>query len=313
MNGTPVVSPKHTERVREAIVALDYHPDGIARSLRTGRTHVIGVVIPDITNPFFADVVRGMEDAAASQNYSVIVCNTNEDAAQEALQLKGMQSRRADGLIISCSKPTSRYDSVLRRGIPVVFLDQLPNETDAPFIKTDNFGGAYAATQHLIELGHQRIALLSRSLELRAQLERVDGYRKAMQLANLPIRDEYFRTGGVGEEDGYAFGLSLLRLERRPTAVFSCNNKMLAGLLRAMGELALVCPDDMSVVGFDDHIWMRCYRPPITTVWQRSYEVGHSAMTVLLQQIAQGSTPVSSKVILPCELIVRSSSSFPPS
>jgi LacI family transcriptional regulator len=288
------------------MIALDYHPDAVARSLRTGKTQVVGVVVPDITNPFFSDVVRGIEDAAA-QNYSVIVSNTNEDPLQEQRQLSALLARRADGLLISCSRYTGNYDLVLRRQLPVVFLERLPHGVDAPVVATDNRGGAYAATRHLIELGHERIAVLARSVDLWAHAERVEGYRNAMQEAGLPVPAEYFRVGGAGEVDGYAFGMQLLRLNLPPTAVFCGNNKMLAGLLRALGESGVLCPAQMSVVGFDDNIWLRAYRPPITTVSQRSHEVGHLAMTMLLSRIAETTDHAARNVTLPCELIVRSS------
>ena len=311
MNGIPIVSPKRTQRVQEAMAALDYHPDAVARSLRTGKTQFVGLVIPDITNPFFADVVRGAEDAALLQHYSVIVCNTNEDPLQEQRHLTGLLSRRADGLLISCARHTGGYDSVLRRHLPIVFLEHLPHEIDIPLVTTDNCAGAYAATQHLIDLGHKRIAILARNPELLAHAERVEGFRRAMQQAGLPVRDEYFRVGGTGEAAGYALGLDLLRLTQRPTAIFSANNKMLAGVLRAMSELDVLCPDEMSVVGFDDNIWLRAYRPAITTVSQQSYDVGHLAMTTLLAGIAEAPVESARTVMLPCKLIVRSSTAEP--
>jgi LacI family transcriptional regulator len=310
INDTPIVSPKRGQRVRQAIEALDYHPDAMARGLRTGKTLFAGVVIPDITNPFFSDLVRGAEDAALRQQYSVIVCDTNEDPLQEQRHLTGLLSRRADGLLISCSKHTGSYDIVLRRHLPVVFLEHLPNHISMPLVATGNCAGAAAATQHLIDLGHHRIAILARNPELLAHAERIEGFRRAMQQGGLPVRDEYFRIGGAGETDGYVFGLEMLRLKRPPTAVFSANNKMLAGLLRAMNELDVLCPRQMSVVGFDDHIWLRAYRPPITTVSQQSYNVGHLAMDMLLTRLAE--KPLDSdQVTLPCELIVRSSTAPP--
>jgi LacI family transcriptional regulator len=310
LNNVPVVSAKCVQRVREAMETLEYRPDAVARSLRTGKSYVIGVVIPDITNPFFADVIRGIEEAAAEQRYSVIVCNTNEDSTQEQRQLEGLQSRRADGLIITCSRHTSNYDDVVRRRMPVVFVDQTPHEVDAALVASDHFGGAVAATDHLIQLGHQRIAVLARDLSLLAQRDRVDGYRHTMQRAGLPIREEYFRVGGDNEEDGYRFGRQLLELGEPPTAVFSCNNKMLAGLLRAMGECGVSCPEQISVVGFDDHIWMRAYHPPLSTVAQRTYDIGRIATNALLDQISEPSTTART-VTMVCDLIVRSSTGKP--
>lgn len=310
MNDVPVVSPTRAQRVRDAMLALDYQPDAVARSLRTGKTQFAGVLIPDITNPFFSGVVRGAEDAAEQLHYSVIVCNTNEDPLQEQRHLTGLLTRRTDGLIIACSKHTASYESVLRRNLPVVFLEHLPHELDMPLVAIDNSAGAYAATQHLVDLGHRRIAILARDLELLSHAERVEGYRRAMQQAGLAVRDEYFRIGGAGEADGYASGLELLRLEQPPTAIFSANNKMLAGLMRAMCDLDVDCPRQVSVVGFDDHIWLGAYRPPITTVSQQSYEVGRLAMTMLLDGL-MGTAVSIRNIMLPCELIVRSSTGPP--
>jgi LacI family transcriptional regulator len=308
INGTVPVSEARTKRVRDAMEALDYHADAAARSLRTGRTQVIGVMVPDIVNPYFPELIRGIEDIAAEQNYSVVVCNTNEDPVQEERQMNGLLSRRVDGFLISCTKRTAAYDRILRRDLPVVFLDQLPHEVNAPLIYTDTAAASCTATRHLIDLGHQRIAILARDLSILDHADRVEGYRRAMQQAGLPVRAEYFRVGGSGEEDGYRFGLELLNCNPLPTAVLCCNNKMLAGFLRALGNQGVRCPDQISVVGFDDHIWVRAYQPPITVVTQKSYELGQLAMRTLYSCI-QGTwvKEEGNALLLPSELIVRSS------
>lgn len=310
INGAPVVSPARAERVRSAMRALDYRPDAVARSLKTGRTQVIGVVVPDLTNPFFPEQIRGIEEAATAQRYSVIVCNTNENPAQEQRQLDGLLSRRVDGVLISCSRRTSAYDAVFRQELPVVFLDQVPHETTAALVAADSFLGGLSATRHLIELGHLRIAVLARSLGLLAHADRVEGYRRAMQEAGLPVREEYYRVGGLDERDGYRFGMELLDLPQPPTAVFCCNNKMLAGFLMAVAERNVACPEQISVVGFDDHIWIQAYRPAITTVTQRSYDIGHLAMAKMFECL-NGQRQQSERILLPCDLVVRKSTAPP--
>src|SRR6185437_268213 len=155
VNGTSVVSPKRAERVRKAMEALDYHADQIARSLKTGRTQTVGIILPDVTNPFYPEVIVGAEEVARAAQYSVILCNANEDLDQEQQQLNTLFSHRVDGVLIACSDPAISFDRLMRRRFPIVCFDRIPLGFRGDTVSTDNFTGAYEATNHLIQLGHK--------------------------------------------------------------------------------------------------------------------------------------------------------------
>ena len=236
VNETSVVSLKRAERVRKAIEALDYHADQIARSLKTGRTQTVGIILPDVTNPFYPEVIIGAEEVARASQYSVILCNTNEDPAQEQQQLNTLFSHRVDGVLIACSDPAISFDRLMRRRFPIVCFDRIPFGFRGDTVSTDNFQGAYEATTFLIQLGHKRIAMLAGRPELSTHLARLEGHRKAMLAARLPVLDEQFFTGGMQARAGYDFGRHLFDLPDPPTAVFCTNNKLLLGFVTAMRE-----------------------------------------------------------------------------
>ncbi len=311
INGTAVVSPSRSERVKKAMEALDYHADQIARSLKTGKTRVVGMVIPDVTNSFYPEVIMGAEEVAGLARYSVILCNANEDPAQEQRQLGTLFSHRVDGVLIACSDPEIAVDRLLRRRFPIVCFDRVPAGFRGDVAATDNVAGGYQATRHLIELGHKRIAILAGRTQLSTHSGRLEGFRKAMQEAGLPMRQEYCRIGGLQSEYGYDFGNSLLQLSEPPTGVFCSNNKMLLGFMRALAEAGIRCPEQISIVGFDDFTWMQNFHPALTTVAQPARELGRQAMHLLLSRIESGSDnhPAAEcrHVVLPPELRIRAS------
>jgi len=318
-NATAFVSAELTGRIRDAMEALDYHPDRVARSLRTGKTHTIGMVVPDVTNPFFPEVIRGVEEAAQQAGYSIVLVNSNEDPEQERRGLQTLISMRVDGALIACcDNTTATYDLVSRRHVPAVFLDRVPPTGSAIRISTDNFKAGWVGTKHLIELGHKRIAIVAGRIELSPHAHRVEGFRKAMQEAGLPVHDEYFRTGSLSSDTGYAIGKQLLALERRPTAIFCTNNKTLLGLVRALGESQVICPDQVSILGFDDFAWTENFHPRLTTIVQPTQELGRRGAEMLIRQIdmqdedkAVGLTTFDT-VLVEAELKIRQSTAPPP-
>ena len=233
INGTATVSPARAARVKKAMEALDYHADQIARSLKTGRTNVVGVVIPDVTNPFYPEVILGAEEVASVARYSLILCNASEDPAQEQRQLNTLFSHRVDGVLLACSDPAIAIDRLLRRRFPIVCFDRIPQGVRGDIATCDNFKGGYEATRHLIDLGHKRIAILAGRTQLSTHFGRFEGFRKAMQGTQIPVLDEYCHTGGSTVEAGVKFGRTLLNLPTPPTAVFCTNNKILLGFMHA--------------------------------------------------------------------------------
>jgi LacI family transcriptional regulator len=315
MNGTAVVSEGRAKKVREAMEALDYHPDQVARSLRTGRSHVVGMIVPDITNPFYPEVILGVEDAARKAGYSVILCNSNEDPAQEKRHLNELFARRVDGVLIACSDVQHAYDRLLRRRFPLVFFDRIPAGLKGHAVSTDNVEAGYIATRHLVELGHERIAMVSGSPFLSTHIARTEGFRKAMQEAHLPIRSEYLLAGGLQIRGGYDAGVKLLRMSDAPTGIFSSNNRTLLGLVRAIGELGVFCPEQISLVGFDDFAWTENFNPKITTVAQPTFLMGSRAMETLLAKIvglgAESQEAACEVELLTPQLRIRQSTAKP--
>jgi LacI family transcriptional regulator, galactose operon repressor len=310
INGAPKVSDVRSDRIRRAMQALDYHPDQIARSLKVGRTHTIGVVIPDITNAFYPSVFRGIEDAARAAGYSVLLCNSNENAEQERTQLTTLFSRRVDGILLACSSGSTAHHASVYRRCPFVFIDRIPTGALDAAVCADNVEAAKVATQHLIDLGHHRIALLAGDLDLSSHADRLQGFRLAMQRANLPIRAEYLCSGGTQIEDGQRAVLELMALKQPPTAIIASNTKLLLGLLHATRKRHITVPRDLSVLTFDEQEWSEYLDPPITAMVQPTYEMGRRAFELLRAKIASTSSrAANAKAVtrLHAELRVRGS------
>ena len=315
VNNKGTVSPRLTRRVQEAMESLDYHPDQVARSLKVRQTQTVGIVIPDATNPFFTDVIRGVEGEARTHGYSLIFCDSAEDPAQERINLNTLFSRRVDGVLLAPTDSYAAQDRLIQRRFPIVFFDRLPPGFAGSAVVTDNLGAAYEATRHLIALGHHRIAIITGRLDLSNGLDRLEGFRKALQEAGLPLRDEYFLRGDFQLESGHKCGEELLRLSVPPTAVFSCNNKMTLGLMRALYENRVPCPERISVLGFDDFDWAANFSPRLTTVAQPTFEMGRQALQLLLQKIKcfrdKADTFAEKVIALKAELRVRDSTAPP--
>jgi LacI family transcriptional regulator len=314
INASATVSEARSKRVRDAMEALDYYPDQVARSLKVGKTNVVGMVVPDITNNFFAQLIRGVEDAARQQGYSVILCDSNEDPEEERRHLDTLFSRRVDGVLIACSDPSAGYEHLMRRRFPIVFVDRIPRGMAHGGVSTDNVEAGSRATNHLIDLGHKRIAFITGQLGLSPHYGRLEGFRKAMQASGLPIREEFLREGDLKIETGRRLGIELLTLNPRPTAIISSNNRMLLGLTGAFAELGIPCPGSVSVVGFDDSVWTEHFNPGMTVMAQPAFEIGTAAFTMLLSRMQSGEDDASEGPglqLFPAELRLRGSTAPP--
>jgi LacI family transcriptional regulator len=285
INEKATPSAKLKERVRSAMEALDYQPDHVARSLKVRRTHTVGMVVPDISNPFYTELMLGAEAAARARRYSVILCNSSDDPGLESQCLNTLFSRRVDGVILAPADLQGFQDRLTARRFPVVLVDRIPPRFKGLAVVTNNLEAAYEGTRHLIELGHERLAIITGRLDLSNGIDRLEGFRKSMQEAHLPIRHEYVQHGDFRLQSGYERGLELFRLAEPPTAIFCCNNKMTLGLMRALTECGVPCPEQVSVLGFDDFDWAASFRPRLTTIAQPTAEIGKTAMELLLRKI----------------------------
>lgn len=303
------------QRVLDAVQALDYHPDQVARSLRVRRTHTIGILIAEISSPFFPDVIRGVEHEARARGYSLIICDSNEDPALEQTNLDTLFARRVDGVLLAPTAGFTAQDRATRRRFPVVLFDRISRGSSGSAVVTDNFGGAYDAARHLIGLGHERLSIITGPLALPNARERLEGFRQALQEASLPLREEYLRRGDFQSESGYQHGCELMRLPTPPTAVFSCGINITLGLMQALRELRVPCPERVSVVSFDDFGWAANFNPPLTTVAQATLEMGKQAVQMLLRKMQSFKEGVDGEeaevIVLKTELRVRDSTAPP--
>ena len=312
------VRPILVKRVQDAMKALDYHPDHVARSLKVRKTTTIGVVIPDFASGFFVEVVRGVEDTARVAGYSVLLCNSNDDVSQEQRHLSVLFSRRVDGILLASTDPysiTRRHD---RQNVPIVLFDRIAPGHQGPAVVVDNNTAAYEAVKYLISVGHRRVAFIAGRLDLSTGRDRAEGFRRAMEDAHLPVRADYLKHGDFKPMSGYDAGLELLRLAERPTAIFSSNSHMTVGLLKAMQELGIHCPEDVSVFGFDDLVpgtegfsFGALLKPELTVIAQPGYAIGRQAAEMLLRMLSepcdQNGRSAEGVVVLKADLCIRNS------
>lgn len=317
INGKPTIKPALVQRVKDAMSALDYHPDHVARSLRARRTMTVGAVIADITNPFYADVIRGAEMEAQRAGYSVFLCDASEDPSLEGRYLNTLFSRRVDGVLLAPTAASPVEYAAMQKRFPMVLVDGYPLGFSGAAVVTDNVSAAYDGAQHLISLGHTRIAIIAGRLDLSSGSDRLEGFRKALHEQRLPLPEEYLQRGDFRPESGYRCGLDLMRLSNPPTAIFSSNNQMTLGLMRALNELKVACPEKVSVLSFDDFPWASYFTPRLTAIAQPANEMGKQAMQMLLGRLApaqnvQTAEQKKSIVMLKAELRVRDSTGTPP-
>ena len=313
INNTGYIRSETRERVEQAIVALGYLPNALARSLRFKQTKTIALVLTDITNPFFTTVARGVEDAAGAQSFSVLFCNTDESESAEGEYLSILLQKQVDGVLLVPSSNESRAIPLLRaRGVPVVTLDRRVNDPSVDTVRGDSERGAYELVRHLIGLGHTRIAVLTGTPSVSTAIDRVAGYRRALSEAGVGIDPRLICSDDFSTEGGYRTTQQLLALDPRPTAIFGGNNFIAFGAFRAMRQAGLQVPEDISLVAFDDLPESWLITPFLTTVNQPAYAIGQQATELLFDRLEGRGSPAARMIVLPGELIVRSSSAPPP-
>lgn len=313
INGTANVRDKLRLRVLEAIRSLGYHPSQLGRGLRRNQTSMLGMIIPDVTNPFFPAVVRGVEDVAYKRSYRVVLCNTDNDPTKEISYLNDLRAYRPAGLLVipaAESHITTLLRSVASTGPPVVCIDRRPTGWNGDVVVVANEEGSYAATQHLLRMGHRHLAVITGPFHLSNAVERLRGFRRALAEERVSIEPEYIQEARFDRTSGYQAALRLLRMVPRPTAIFACNDLMALGVLLAARELKLPCPEELSIVGFDDLDFAEFTDPALTTVHQPGYQLGATAARLLLARI-DGSKQRVKKVVLSTELKIRRSASPP--
>jgi len=308
INDTRFVSQQLRDRVLHAMRELNYQPSAVARSLRTKRTQVVALVIPDITNPYFPEVARGVQDVAEENEYSVILCNTDRVRGRELRFLKALRGQRVDGLILNPSEVTSGDLQDLQDAqIPVVLIGSQIDHPDLDVVMVDNVQGAYDAVSHLIDLGHRRIGLVGGSRAASSGEQRFQGYIRALADLDIPIDEEIITEGRFTREGGYESMKRLLALQAPPTAVFASSDVMAIGALMAIQEEGLQVPNDVSLVGFDDIAEASTTTPKLTTVSQPKYQTGQVAAQLLFDRVEGASPGERQKIVLSHQLVIRDS------
>ncbi len=309
INGTRFVSEETRLRVLQAIETLHYRPSALARSLSTNVTHSIGVIVSDITNPFFTSVVRAISDAALQRGYLITVCNTDADVDQERKIIDNLLAKRVDGLIIApIDSDAEHFGEIMRHGTPLVFIDRGLSPSLVSTVCVDNRLGTRQAIEHLILDGHRDIAMILGRRTLKTSDERYAGYCDALKAHSLPLRERWVRWSNSHISGGFKTTRDILGLSRRPSAIFVGNNMMTLGSLHALQQAGIRIPDDLAVIGFDDHDWAPIFTPPLSVVRQPTNEIGLLAVEVLFRYLDGHSTEPETIRLVP-ELVVRGSCS----
>ncbi len=289
LSNSPLVNADTKSRIQRLAREMGYSPDALARSLVSGRSRTIGVVVTTIADPFIAEVVQGIEDAAHVQGYTVILCNSHADPEREIGAVETLRSKRVDGVIVTSSRVGALYLEHLERiGVPVVLVNNHSAGSGRYTfsVSIDNQHGGYLATEHLVQLGHRRIAYITGPANNSDDLGRLTGYRHVLEESGTRF-DPRLVVQGTGTVAGVETSLAhLMSLDQPPTAVFCYNDMTAIGLMRAAVAIGLTVPDDLSVVGFDDIPFASYMRPALTTVAQQKAEMGRWAVEMALELIS---------------------------
>jgi LacI family transcriptional regulator len=307
INNTRLVSKETRERVLAAMEALQYRPNALARSLRQGKTHTLGLVLPDSANPFFAEISRSIEDEAFKKGYSVFLCNTELDTERELFYVDVLSKKQVDGIIfVAAGDQADSLEFLVDRGMPVVMVDRNVPNVDVDAVLTDNQLGGYLATRHLLDLGHTLIGCISGPSSITPSAERIIGYRKALEEAGIEYREDLVIRGDYHAQSGMEITHAFLKMNPRPTAIFALNDLMALGALRAAAEAGCSVPKDLAIVGYDDLELAQYTNPPLTTIAQPKKAIGVQAVHLLVDRMSDRDRSPS-RLVLPPELIVRRS------
>jgi LacI family transcriptional regulator len=308
INNTRVVSDEVRRRVQGIIAEMRYVPSAVARSLKNDKTNTIGVLVPNSSNPYFAELIRWIEDAAFELGYNIILCNAHGGAQKQTAYLRLLMEKRIDGLVLVASGADDEQDLLLRshESVPIIQLERALPGLDADLVLAGQEEGAYQATRHLIELGHRAIACVSGPVDLPRSRERVGGYLRAMREAGLDVPDGDILNVEFTSAGGHAAFGSLLARPQRPSAVFVTSDLMAIGGLCAASSAGVRVPGELSVVGYDDIGAASYAAPPLTTIAPPKREMARLAIGQLIERIRGGHSPLRSTA-LASSLIVRAS------
>ncbi|MEA3311895.1 MAG: LacI family DNA-binding transcriptional regulator [candidate division WOR-3 bacterium] len=307
LSGKPDVNEETRKTILSAAEKLGYRPNKLARGLQSNKTQTVGVVITDIANPFFSALVKGVEESAREENYSIVLQDTDENYEKEKEAIQVLLAEQVDGLLITpvqTSKET--IEDLKRTGLPFVLLGRHFDGLETDYVVTDDVQGGFQTTEHLIELGHKRIAMINGPLHISSAKERFQGYQKALDHYGIELDESILSAGAITTEDGYKVAKSLLGRQPQPTAVFAYSDFVAFGVMKAIREVGLEIPEDIAVMGYDDVEFSSCLEVPLTTVRIPKRELGRKAMKLLSKKIEKEKRELQ-KCTLKARLIPRQS------
>ncbi len=302
LNGKKKVKPETYARIMEAVDTLHYRPNHLARALKIKRTCTIGVIVPDISNEFFPEILKGIDHVAHENGYNIFLCNTNNDSALEKECITMLVSKDVDGIVFigTADSQILQYSDIT---VPIVLVDRKMGDTYTSIV-TDNYRGGYMATRHLIECGHKNIVFLGGSLTIPNFNERIDGYRDALEEAGIAYTKENVKVCDCSISGGYHAVIELLCQNRKPEAVFAAGDRIALGAMRAFRDKGYRVPEDVAVMGFDDIAPASHTIPSLSTISQPKFDMGKTAAQKLLWQILNKEKIVEHIVLEPA-LVVR--------
>ncbi len=309
-----LVNPETARRVLEAAERLGYRPNPIARGLKTNRSYTIGVLIPDLTNPLFPPILRGIEDRLEDDGYTPLMANTDNDPVRERIDLQAMRARQVDGVIAATARRDDELlDEVVGSGTPLVLVNRRTESERLPSATADDRGGTGLAVEHLAGLGHTRLAHIAGPLELSTGLDRHDGFHDTMRAKGLEVDPELVVVSAAfTEADGARACRELLDRDHAPTAIVAGNDLIALGCYDVFDERGIECPGEISVTGFNDMPFADRFSPPLTTIRIPHYAIGSAAAELMLEMLSDGAEEEVRQVRLAPELVVRGSTAAPP-
>jgi LacI family transcriptional regulator len=309
------VSENLRERVQAAIRELNYHPNHVARSLKTSKTRTLGIIVPDMTITFFPQLIRGAEEAARKVDYSLIAVNSDDDGERQKDLLSLLRSQRVEGILLvvaAAPTPLNQISLMIDAGIPIVCLDRIPDRVAVDTVSVEDREAAEIGVRHLLDMGHKRIAIVTGPLALKNERRRVLGYRAALETAGIEVDENLIWPGNLRAADVTATCCERLRnASKRPDALFCTNGPTALGVLRAFRECGLKTPGDIAFATFDELTVEDLFSPSITTMVQPAYDIGRRAAELLLDRINGTAPREPITVRLPAHLEVRESSARP--
>ncbi len=286
INKTRFVSDEAKKKVNAAINELEYYPSAIARSLKSDQTHTIGMIIPNNSNPYFAEIIHEIEKNCFNLGYNLILCNSGDSQKKQAAYIKILMEKRIDGLIvISSGTDKELVDLLSKHKLPKVIIDRKINGIEADLVETDNYFGGYCATEYLIKIGHRKIACITGPKHLSSACERVKGCLDCLKDNDIKNDPDFLVEGNFKSPSGFEAMKKLLLHKTRPTAVFVCNDLMALGALCATHEHNISVPEDISIIGFDDIKLATYSSPPLTTIAHQKREMGEIVSSFITNRI----------------------------